>query len=182
MSAQPPFALTPPNAPAPRDKTIAIVGPSNSGKTELVCGLLMWFDEHNLKVAVLKHSHKQSLGDEGKDTWRYRQAGGRLVALAAPGLLQITRSYPGEPELSAVLAELAPGVDLILVEGYKSSDLPKIGVVGPEPPPALPEYPHLVAWVSPVALASDLPVFHPRQVEEIGSFIRARFGSHGAHR
>ena len=160
----------------PRDKAIAIVGPSNSGKTELICGLLKQFAAQGLGVAVLKHSHKQHLGDEGKDTGRYRQAGGELVALAAPGLLQITRSYPGEPELSVVLGELAPGADLILVEGYKSSDLPKIGVVGPEPPPALPDYPHLVAWVSPVAFSTELPVFHPRQVAEIGSFIQDRLG------
>jgi len=83
----------PPSTPAtsalPEDKAIAIVGPSNSGKTELVCALLKWFATRKLKVAVLKHSHKQHLGDEGKDTWRYRQAGGELVALTAPGLFQI---------------------------------------------------------------------------------------------
>jgi molybdopterin-guanine dinucleotide biosynthesis protein B len=148
------------------------VGPSNSGKTELICGLLAWFAAQQLRVAVLKHSHKQHLGDEGKDTWRYRQAGGRLVALAAPEVLQITRSYPGEPQLPVVLSELAPGVDLILVEGYKTSDLPKIGVVGVDAALALPDYSHQVAWVSPMPLATALPVFHPRQVSEIGRFIQ----------
>jgi molybdopterin-guanine dinucleotide biosynthesis protein B len=152
------------------------VGPSNSGKTELICGLLKWFAARNLKVAVLKHSHKKHLGDEGKDTWRYRQAGGRLVALAAPGLLQINRASSGEPELAAILGELAPGVDLILVEGYKTSELPKIGVIGPVVPPALPDYPRQVAWVSPVPLTTDLPVFHPGQLAEIAGFIQAQLG------
>lgn len=148
------------------------MGTSNSGKTELICGLLKWFAARKLKVAVLKHSHKQILGDEGKDTGRFRAAGGQLVALAAPGLLQINRTTAGEPSLAAVLAELAPEVDLILVEGYKTSDLPKIGVVEPGGPPALPDYPHLIAWVSPLLLATDLPVFQPRQVAEIGNFIQ----------
>jgi molybdopterin-guanine dinucleotide biosynthesis protein B len=152
------------------------VGPSNSGKTELICGLLKWFAVQGVKVAVLKHSHKQHLGDDGKDTWRYRQAGGELVALAAPGLLQINRASPGEPSLPAVLAELAREVDLVLVEGYKTSDLPKIRVVGPEAAPSLPDYPRQVAWVSPVPLATDLPVFDPRQVAEIGRFIQAQLG------
>jgi molybdopterin-guanine dinucleotide biosynthesis protein B len=160
-------------SPAPGYKAIALVGPSHSGKTELICRLLEWFAAQGLKAAVLKHSHHRHLGDDGKDTWRYRQAGGRLVALAAPGLLQITRSGPEDPPLPGVLAELAPAADLILVEGYKTSDLPKLGLVPPEANPAasLPDYPHLVAWVSPRRLSTHLPVFHPGQVAAIGRFI-----------
>jgi molybdopterin-guanine dinucleotide biosynthesis protein B len=159
--------------PAPRDKAIALVGPSDSGKTGLICRLLEWFSAQGLRAAVLKHSHHQRLGDEGKDTGRYRQAGGRLVALAAPGLLQITRSGPEEPSLPDILAELGRDADLILVEGYKTSNLPKLGLVASEAAAApLPDYPHLVAWVSPWELATDLPVFHPRQVAAIGRFIQ----------
>jgi molybdopterin-guanine dinucleotide biosynthesis protein B len=176
LSTPGPAPLTPHTLPAPEDKAIAIVGPSNSGKTELICGLLDWFATQKLKAAVLKHSHKRLLGDESKDTGRYRAAGGCLVALAAPGLLQINRSFPGEPKLAAILSQLAPEVDLILVEGYKTSDLPKIGVVGSVVPPALPDYPHLVAWVSQLKLATDLPVFSPPQVAEIGHFILSQLG------
>lgn len=176
MSAPGPPPATPPASPASAAKAIAIVGPSNSGKTELICGLLKWFAARKLKVAVLKHSHEQHLGDEGKDTWRYRQAGGGLVALAAPGLFQINRACPGEPELAAILGELAPEVDFILVEGYKTSDLPKIGVIGPVVPLALPDYPRQVAWVSSEPVITDLPVFHPDQVAEIAGFIQAQLG------
>jgi molybdopterin-guanine dinucleotide biosynthesis protein B len=182
LTASPSATPTLASTPAPEAKAIAIVGPSNSGKTELICALLKWFDGQNLKVAVLKHSHKQHLGDEGKDTGRYRAAGGRLVALAAPSLLQINRSSAGEPKLAAVLSQLAPEVDLILVEGYKTSDLPKIGVVGPDVPPVLPAYPHLVAWVSQLLPATDLPVFKPSQVAEIGRFIQTRLGNSAAYR
>src|SRR4030065_2616603 len=104
--ASPPHA--PSASPALRPKAFAIVGTSNSGKTELICRLLEWFGNQGLKVAVLKHSHHQQIGDDGKDTGRYRQAGARLVALAAPGLLQITRSGPEEPALPALPGELAP--------------------------------------------------------------------------
>ncbi len=176
MIASPVAPPSTPTPPAPRDKSIAIVGPSNSGKTELICRLLEWFAAHNLRVAVLKHSHHQHLGDDGKDTWRYRQAGARLAALVAPGLLQITRSYPEEPALMAVLAELAPEADLILVEGYKTSDLPKVALAPPEAAAKLPDYPHLIAWVSARPLPSTLPVFHPDQVAEIGRFIRDQLG------
>jgi len=171
-----PAAPSSPTACPPRAKAIAIVGSSNSGKTELICRLLEWFVAQGVRVAVLKHSHHQQVGDDGKDTWRYRQAGGRLVALTAPGLVQITRACPGEPSLPAVLAELAPAVDLILVEGYKTSDLPKVGLAPPEAASPLPDYPRLVAWVSALPLATPLPVFHPRQVAELGRFIQNQLG------
>ena len=176
MIASPPAAPATPASPALRPKALAIVGSSNSGKTELICRLLSWFTAQGLRAAVLKHSHHQHLGDDGKDTWRYRQAGARLVALAAPGLLQITRSGPEEPPLVAILAELAPEVDLILVEGYKTSDLPKVGLAPPDAASPLPDYPRLVAWVSARPLPTRLPVFHPLQVAEIGRFIQDQLG------
>jgi molybdopterin-guanine dinucleotide biosynthesis protein B len=172
LIASPPAPPAPPASPALRPKAFAIVGTSNTGKTELICRLLEWFSAQGLKVAVLKHSHHQHLGDDGKDTWRYRQTGARLVALAAPGLLQITRSSPEEPKLSSILAELAPGSDLILVEGYKTSDLPKVGLAPPDAASKLPDYPRLIAWVSARPLPTRLPVFNPLQVAEIGRFIQ----------
>jgi molybdopterin-guanine dinucleotide biosynthesis protein B len=153
-----------------------VVGTSNSGKTELICRLLEWLTAQGLRVAVLKHSHHQQVGDDGKDTWRYRQAGSRLVALAAPGLLQITRSSAQEPPLDAILAELAPGADLILVEGYKTSHLPKLGLAPPDAASPLPDYPGLLAWISARPLPTGLPVFNPLQVAEIGRFILDHLG------
>jgi molybdopterin-guanine dinucleotide biosynthesis adapter protein len=176
LSAFPPPVPSQSALPPSGIKAIAIVGPSNSGKTELICGLLVRFTAQGLKVAVLKHTHKEHLGDEGKDTWRYRQAGGQLVALAAPGVLQVTRTYPSGPPLAAILSELAQGNDFVLVEGYKTSALPKLGVLGPQVTSPLPDYPNLVAWVSPVPLPTALPVFDPRHLAEIGEFIQFQLG------
>ena len=177
MIASPPAAPTTPASPALRLKAFGIVGTSNSGKTELICRLLEWFSAQGLRVAVLKHSHHQQLGDDGKDTWRYRQAGAGLVALAAPGLLQITRSGAQEPPLDAILAELAPGADLILVEGYKTSHLPKVGLAPPDATSPLPDYPRLLAWVSARPLTTPLPVFNPLEAAAIGRFIQDQLGA-----
>ena len=176
MIAPPAAAPNPPASPALRPKAVAIVGTSNSGKTELICRLLEWFANQGLRVAVLKHTHHQQIGDDGKDTGRFRQAGARLVALAAPGLLQITRAGAQDTRLEAILAELAPGADFILVEGYKTSDLPKVGLAPPDAASPLPDYPRLVAWVSARPLPTRLPVFHPLQVAEIGRFILDQLG------
>jgi molybdopterin-guanine dinucleotide biosynthesis protein B len=153
-------------------RAIAIVGFSNSGKTELICRLLPLLAARGLRIAVLKHSHHPDLdlADRGKDTWRYRHAGACAVALAAPGLVQVTRSFVGEPHLDQILAMLAAEADLIIVEGYKTGPLPKVAVLRPEDREA-PDYPNLVALVSDKQLNSPLPVFQPQQVEELASWL-----------
>jgi len=159
-----------PGNPAVFRKAVAIVGHSNSGKTELICRLLPCLAARGLRVAVLKHSHHSDLdlGDEGKDTWRYRQAGAQTVALAARGVLQVTRAFPGEPPLEMVLETLAAEADMVLVEGYKSGPFPKVAVLGPHEGDEAPDYPHLIALVSDTPVKTRLPVFQPHQGEELG--------------
>jgi molybdopterin-guanine dinucleotide biosynthesis protein B len=150
-----------------------VVGFSNSGKTELICRLLPRLAARGLRIAVLKHSHHPDLaqGEEGKDTWRYRQAGAAAVALAAPGRLQVTHTFPGEPPLAQALASLAPRADVILVEGYKTGPLPKVAVLAPGAPAQAPDYPHLIALVSERPVDCPLPVFQPHQVDELERWL-----------
>jgi molybdopterin-guanine dinucleotide biosynthesis protein MobB len=159
-----------------RSKAISIVGLAGSGKTELICRLLNWLAPQGLRVAVLKHTHHSAPGDRGKDTWRFRQAGARVVALAAPGLLQISHSFPAEPALSEILAALSPEVDLILVEGYKAGPLPKIAVLNPALEERLPELSQVIALVGPAPSVAAVPVFPPEEVAAIGAFILAHLG------
>ncbi len=162
-------------------KAISIVGFSGSGKTELICRLLEYFSARGLRVAVLKHTHHQlGPGDEGKDTWRFRQAGAAVTALASPGLLQISRNFPGEPPLAETLAALSPKMDLALVEGYKFGPLPKIVMLNPELKETPPELTQVIAVVSSVPVASSGPVFRPEEVEVIGALILDHLGLSGA--
>ena len=161
---------------ATRSKAISIVGLAGSGKTELICRLLDWLTPQGLRVAVLKHTHHPDPGDRGKDTWRFRQAGARVVALAAPGLLQINHIFPAEPPLSEILTALSLEVDLILVEGYKAGPLPKIAVLNPTLKERLPELSQVIALVGPAPAAGAVPVFSPEDVSAIGAFILAHLG------
>jgi len=158
-------------------KAISIVGLSGSGKTELICRLLKYFRGKGLQVAVLKHTHHQiPPGDEGKDTWRYRQAGAAAVALTGPGLLQVAYLLPTEPPMPEVLEVLAPAADLVLVEGYKSGPLPKIVVQNPALQERLPPLEQVIAQVDPAAAPAAVPVFTPGQAEALGAFILAHLG------
>lgn len=124
-------------------------------------------------MAVLKHSHHaiNEMGDRGKDTWRFRQAGARSVALAGPGFSQITRVFSGEPPLEKILQALQVEADVILVEGYKTGPLPKVAVLGQESGAKVPPYPRLRAVVSRESVATSLPCFRPDQIEELGRWL-----------
>ena len=159
--------------PARPVPVIAIVGYANCGKTTLICRLLTLASRQGLRAAAVKHSHK-AIDPEppGKDTWRFRQAGAKSVALAAPGLLQVIHTGVDDPPLSAVLAALPGDLDLVLVEGYKHSHLPKLVFVSPAAAP-LTGLSNIVAYLSDAPLDTPLPVFGRDEVEGIWKFLQA---------
>ena len=159
--------------PATPIKAVAIAGFSNCGKTELICRLISLAGERGFRVAAVKHSHKILEVDlPGKDTWRFRQAGARTVALTGPGLLQVTHFPTGDLPAEAVLTALPHGADFVLVEGYKHGSWPKmIFVPAGNSGAALPSFPNIIAYISEHPLTADLPVFSRDQVPEILDFI-----------
>ncbi len=149
---------------------VSLAGPSGSGKTALICWLIKWFTARGLKVAVLKHSHQTEVA-ESEVARLYRRAGVRAVAQASPTLLQVTRYLEAEPEPAEVLPVLAAQADLVLVEGYKHSPLPKIVLADARADPISVNTSRVIAWVSRSPLDADQPVFRPGQVEDLGRFI-----------
>ncbi|MGI9391635.1 MAG: molybdopterin-guanine dinucleotide biosynthesis protein B [Boseongicola sp.] len=109
-------------------KIWGIVGWKNSGKTGLMERLVSEFVSRGFSVSTLKHAHHVFDVDQpGKDSYRHREAGATEVLLSSRkrfALMRENRSAP-EPELDELLAKLAP-VDLVLVEGYKRDNHPKI--------------------------------------------------------
>jgi len=150
-----------------------VVGFSNCGKTELICKLLTLAQERGYRVGAVKHSHKTpEIDHPGKDTWRFRQAGARAVALAAPGLLHVTQILADDPLAPAVLAALPGDLDFALVEGYKKGPLPKIVFVPIETDSGdLPIYEEVIAYISDAVLTTELPVFSRDQAPEILDYI-----------
>ena len=84
-----------------------------------------------LRVSVVKHAHHQfDIDQPGKDTYRHRAAGAFEVVVASNQRLALMREFerPAELTVHQLIAELHEGVDWVLVEGFKSSDLLKIEV------------------------------------------------------
>ncbi|MDO8320083.1 molybdopterin-guanine dinucleotide biosynthesis protein B [Rhodoferax sp.] len=112
-------------------KVVGVAGFSGSGKTTLVERLIPALRLRGLRVSVVKHAHHQfDIDHEGKDTYRHREAGAFEVVVASDRRLALMREFevPRRPTVHQLLAELYEGVDWVLVEGFKDSDLQKIEV------------------------------------------------------
>jgi molybdopterin-guanine dinucleotide biosynthesis protein B len=133
---------------------LGLAGWSGSGKTTLICALLPRLAEAGLSVSTIKHAHHAlDLDRPGKDSFRHREAGAREVLVAGGERWALLRETPGgTPDLHALAARLAP-VDLVLVEGFRAYDIPRMEVFRPSigKPALWPGQPGIVA------VATDKP-------------------------
>jgi molybdopterin-guanine dinucleotide biosynthesis adapter protein len=112
-------------------KVVGFAGYSGSGKTTLVEQLIPALKLRGLRVSVVKHAHHNfDVDHPGKDTYRHREAGAFEVVVASPHRLALMREFeqPAQLTVHQLIAELYEGVDWVLVEGFKNSDLLKIEV------------------------------------------------------
>lgn len=113
--------------PAETPCVVAVSGVKNSGKTTFLEGLLRVFRKRGLRTAVIKHDgHAFEPDVPGTDSYRLRSAGASGVAVYSVGRFMVIREEAGD--LQALIREFSD-YDLILLEGQKYSDFPKIEVV-----------------------------------------------------
>ena len=140
-----------------RQTLLGIAGWSGAGKTILIEAILPRLRDAGLVVSTMKHAHHGAeLDRPGKDSWRHRQAGAHEVLVTAPGRWALMHEEPGlDAALPDLLARMAP-VDLVLVEGFRQSALPKLEVHRPAlgKPPLWPDWPDVAAVASNASLPS----------------------------
>ena len=147
-------------------KVIGLAGFSGSGKTMLVERLIPALRMRGLRVSVVKHAHHDfDIDHPGKDTWRHREAGAFEVVVASDRRLALMREFEQPAQLSVhhLIAELYEGVDWVLVEGFKQSNLLKIEVWRAEAgkPARYPDDDFIVAIATDSAAALPAPTLRP---------------------
>ena len=163
-------------------RVYGVIGWKNSGKTSLMERLVAEITGRGFTVSTVKHVHHDvDLDHPGKDTWRHRAAGASEVVLASAHRFAILREHRGpEPELSEVLARLAP-VDLVLVEGYKRDAHRKVEVWRRETGHELIQThdPLVRAVATDEALSLPVPVLDLNDTKAVADFILAEVGLAG---
>lgn len=157
-----------------------VTGWKNAGKTGLMERLVTEITGRGITVSTVKHAHHTfDVDHPGKDSHRHRVAGATEVLLASRNRFALMHELrdEDEPTLAALLAKLMP-VDLVLVEGYKRDQHPKVEAFRAEMGNDLiaPGDPTIRAVASDTPLDLDRPVFDLNDTTEIADFILSEVG------
>lgn len=180
-------ALTNLNRPEDLERALAappvvtFIARSGTGKTTLLEQLIRELTARGWTVGALKHdAHRFEIDHQGKDSWRFAQAGATLTAISSPAKTAFIRRHELEPDLQELLQPFSGQVDILLTEGFKRSSLPKIEVYrGAVGEPLLSRGAHndpaLVAVVSDTPFVLDVPCLDLADPQGLADFIEARF-------
>lgn len=110
---------------------LAVSGSKNTGKTTLLERLVSLLASRGIRAAVIKHDgHEFEADVPGTDSFRMKQAGAYGTVVYSGSKFSMVKEQPG---LQAdAFFSFFPEADLILLEGQKQSDYPKIEVLRQE--------------------------------------------------
>ena len=164
-------------------KIIGVVGWKNTGKTTLIEKLINEFNNRNLTVSTIKHSHHNfSVDRRGTDSFRHFNAGAKETILASEKKwIKFSRQISDpKPNLYFLIEQIIP-VDIVVVEGFKSSDHKKIEVVDlmSERKPLYETDKTICGLIINKLNIRDatLPQFQRDNVQEICDFIQTTLGA-----
>ena len=157
-------------------QTISIIGKSESGKTTLIEKLIPEMKRRGYRVGSVKHtSHGFGMDREGKDSFRHQKAGAEAVAVASPRQIVLIRNVASDSleNLEAYFTDM----DLVLVEGYKNEERPKIEVFNRDyhKMPINTEDENLFAFVTDDSIEVRVPRFRRDQIKELADLIEEKF-------
>jgi molybdopterin-guanine dinucleotide biosynthesis adapter protein len=112
-------------------KAFSLIGECRE-KSELVRRLVVELTRRGLRVSTIKRvADAVDLERQGSGTWKHRAAGAEEVMIASASRFALLREMPkdtDEPDVASLLARMAP-VDVVLLDGFRRSDYPKVEVV-----------------------------------------------------
>ena len=155
---------------------ICIVGRSQTGKTTLIEKLIPVLKGRGYRIGTIKHSHHIFNFDKtGKDSWRHKDAGAETVIIASPGKIAMVKNDP-EGTLES-LQKFFDDLDLVITEGYKGAENPKIEVVraARHQEVLLADDRNLIAVATDVEMVMEVPVFGLEDIDQLADFIEKNY-------
>jgi molybdopterin-guanine dinucleotide biosynthesis protein B len=162
-------------------KIFGIAGYKNAGKTTLVVDVVRELTAREFRVATVKHAHHEfDIDHPGKDSYLHREAGASevIVASSIRWAHIVELGDRPEPSLNDLLEQVGD-VDLVIVEGFKHGDHPKLEIRrnGSDAPLLAAEHDSVRAIVSDGEVpGAPVPVLDRADVVAIADFIVAQVG------
>jgi len=160
---------------------------SGTGKTTLLVKLLPLLRARGLRVGLVKHAHHSfEIDRPGKDSHELRMAGANPVLIGSRHRWALIKETPGqdEPALNDLLTRLDQDeLDLVLVEGFKHEEFPKIELhrLSRARPLLYPDDSSVIAIATDGRLPETppIPVLDLNRPDEIATFVVENIVSRG---
>jgi len=155
---------------------ISIVGKSKSGKTTFIEKLIEELKSRGYRVATIKHTPKGMTFDEpDKDSWRHIQAGSEATAITSPDKVVLIKPIAQALTLDEIVRFFGEDYDIILAEGFKQGDAPKIEVHRKEVGPPLTSIRKLIAIVTDEPLETKTRQFSLQDIKGLADLLEEGF-------
>jgi molybdopterin-guanine dinucleotide biosynthesis protein B len=153
---------------------VSVIGKSKSGKTTLIERLIGELKSRGYRVATIKHTHhKLSFDEPGKDSWRHIQAGSEATVISTDDKTVLIK--PAELSLEQLARLIGEDYDIILTEGFKTGDAPKIETHRKQADPPLASVSQLIAIATDEPLETKVRQFPLEDIKGISDLLEKEF-------
>jgi molybdopterin-guanine dinucleotide biosynthesis protein B len=153
---------------------VSIIGKTKSGKTTLIEKLIGELKSRGYRVATIKHTHHQLSFDEpGKDSWRHIKAGSEATVISTDENTVLIK--PASEGLEQIARLIGEDYDIILTEGFKTGDAPKIETHRKQAGPPLASVTKLIAVASDEPLETKVRQFSLDDIKGISDLLEKGF-------
>jgi molybdopterin-guanine dinucleotide biosynthesis adapter protein len=147
---------------------VGVVGRSGVGKSTLAVKIIKELKSRGHKVGAVKHTtHKIDIDQPGKDSNLMHDAGACAVAISSKDKTAMYMDTESEWSPAEIAVRLFPEVDIVVVEGFGGSPMPRIAVLRKGACEELHVKKGLIGIVADFDVDTDIPVFTFDQVPDI---------------
>ena len=155
-------------------KIVGIVGWKNSGKTYFASKIINKLKIKNYRVASIKHAHHEfDIDHKNTDSYIHRNAGSSQIIVSSSKrwvkIVELNNS--NELKLDELINQLSE-TDLVIVEGFKNDNHPKIEIIKTGNNNYLfNNISNIKAIISEEEIDTDLKQFKKNEIDNIVNFI-----------
>ena len=155
---------------------ISVVGNSKSGKTTLIEKLIGELKARGYRVATIKHAPRGMTFDEpDKDSWRHIQAGSEATVVSSRDRMVLIKPVASAVPLDEIARLFGEDYDIILAEGFKQDNAPKIEVHRRQSGPPLINVKRLIAIATDELLETNTRQFSLSDIKGLADLLEEGF-------
>ena len=155
-------------------KIIGIVGLKNSGKTFFISEIIKNLKSKSYRIASIKHAHHGfDIDHQNTDSYIHRISGSSQVIVSSSKRWAKINELENSKEktLSELISEISE-TDILIVEGYKFENHPKIEIIKEGTSKHLfQKINNVRAIISDTKVSTDLKQFKKNEIDNIVNFI-----------